>query len=244
VTAPKRRILGISDSTSLFAPVWREPVLMRKIAELTGVTGPVIYYIGAANGDDPRKIGDFTELARRVGAQPEVFRVFAMTCQNPGAYFRGADAIFIDGGSTRNLLALLREWDAVEPLFDAYRRGVLLAGASAGISCLFDWCISDSILTQLTPVRGLGILAGTVCAHYDARPDRQAALLRLIDDDPNALPAYGLEEGVAALFVDERFVESYTNRPGGRLHIVERGSDAGLPRGIRLNDVPASLLEA
>lgn len=244
MTSPKRRILGISDSASVFAPVWREPVLMRKIAELTGVAEPVIYYIGAAGGDDPRKIGDFMELARRVGARPEAFRVFAMTCQNPGAYFRGADAVFIDGGSTRNLLALLREWDAVEPLFDAYRQGALLAGASAGISCLFDWCISDSILTQLTPVRGLGILEGTVCAHYDTRPDRQAALKRLIDDDPTALPAYGLEEGVAALFVDECFVESYTNRPGARVHVIEHSADARHPRRVSSNGLPAVLLEA
>ena len=242
--SPKRRILGISDSASVFAPVWREPVLMRKIAELTGVTNPVIYYIGAACGDDPRKIVDFMELARRVGARPEAFRVFAMTCQNPGAYFRGADAIFIDGGSTRNLLALLREWDAVEPLVDAYRQGALLAGASAGISCLFDWCISDSVLTQVAPVRGLGVLPGTVCPHYNARQDRRSALRQLIEDNPDALPAYGLEEGVAALFVDERFVESYTNRPGALLHLVERGLDGRHPRGIRTSDVPASPLDA
>lgn len=242
--SPKRRILGISDSASVFAPVWREPVLMRKIAELTDVADPVIYYIGAAAGDDPRRIGDFIQLARRVGARPEAFRVFAMTCQDPDDYFKDADAIFIDGGSTRNLLALLREWNVIAPMFDAYRQGVLIAGASAGISCLFEWCISDSILTKLTPVRGIGILAGTVCAHYDTRQGRQAVLRQLIDDNPNALPAYGLEDGVAALFVNECYVESYTNRPGARIHVVERSVDARRPRNVSSNGLPAVLLEA
>ncbi|MEM8814635.1 MAG: Type 1 glutamine amidotransferase-like domain-containing protein, partial [Pseudomonadota bacterium] len=134
------------------------------------------------------------------------------------------EIIFIDGGSTRNLLALLREWSAIDALVAAYERGVLIAGASAGISMLFERCISDSVRTKIRPVSGIGLLKGTVCAHYNAREERRDVLRSLVNGKRQFLPAYGLDDGVAALFVNGRLSRSYTVTEGARLHeFVVRG---------------------
>ena len=74
------------------------------------------------------------------------------------------------------MIALLREWDVTDALIRAYKHGTLIAGASAGISMLFDWCISDSIKTNIQPVKGIGLLKGAVCAHYDAKAERRKTL--------------------------------------------------------------------
>lgn len=216
----RKRILGVSDSKSVFVPEWQRPELFELMVSLVPQSErPRICYVGAAKGDSPERIAQFFELAQRVGSEPSALKLFNMTTDDPEEYFYGADIIFIDGGATRNLLALMREWDAIEPLKRAYDSGVLIVGASAGISILFDWCVSDSIRTRITPVRGIGVLRGTVCAHYDARAERRDVLSQLVQNQNDALPAYGIMDGVALLFTDSELETVYTTRANAGVHV-------------------------
>lgn len=220
-----RRILGISDSSSVFVPSHEAPLLFELIRAKTLVPEnevPVICYIGAARGDRPERTADFFKLAERAGFQPSSLDLYAMKTDDSQAYFQRTDAIFIDGGVTRNLIALLKEWNVTEALCQAYQRGTLIAGASAGISMLFDWCISDSIKTSIQPVRGIGLLKGAVCAHYDVLEARRTTLDNLLRAEPTALPAFGVEDGVAFLFENEAFVEAFTIRPDAKLHVFDK----------------------
>jgi peptidase E len=197
-----KRILGISDSQSVFVPEWQRPEMFELIVRLVEKGKPRICYLGAARGDDANRIAEFFELAHRFDCDPFALKLFSMMTDEPSEYFKDTDVIFIDGGATRNLIALMREWDAIEALKRAYESGVLIVGASAGISMLFDWCISDSIRTRIAPVRGIGVLPGTVCAHYDVSAERRDALMKLLQQTPASLPAYGISDGMAVLFVD------------------------------------------
>jgi peptidase E len=222
---PTRRILGISDSKSVFVTASEHPQILQLIRDLTNkakAAAPSICYIGAAKGDRPERTSAFFDLAKQVGFHPTSLDMYAMETSDPRAYFPNTDAIFIDGGVTRNLIALLREWEVVDALVETYRRGTLIAGASAGISMLFDWCISDSIKSSIQPVRGIGLLKGSVCAHYDALEARRSALATLVQSEPGALPAIGIEDGVAALFENETLATTYTIRPEAKLHVFEQ----------------------
>lgn len=221
----RRRILGISDSQSVFVPAWEQPDFLNLIRKQTSTSAPSICYIGAARGHQPERAADFSKLAERVGCRVKSLDLFAMATGDPRAYFAGADAVFIDGGVTRNLIALLKEWDVVDALIDAYRDGMLIAGASAGISMVFDWCVSDSIKTDIRPVQGIGLLNGSLCAHYDVLEARRLVLDELIRTAPKALPAYGLEDGVAILFEDEVLTETFSIRSEAKLHLFELEND-------------------
>ena len=224
-----RRILGISDSKSVFVPPHKDPLLFELIRAktYTADTGvPTICYIGAAKGDRPERTADFFKLAERVGFHPTSLDLYAMKTGDSQAYFQGTDAIFIDGGVTRNLIALLREWDVIAALRQAYERGTLIAGASAGISMLFDWCISDSIKTNIQPVQGIGLLKGAVCAHYDVLEARRTTLDNLLRNEPTAFPAFGVEDGVAVLFENQGFVEAFTIRPDAKLHRFDKEDES------------------
>ena len=232
----RRRILGISDSKAVFVPAWRAPEYFELMVRLTGKARPNACYIGAAKGDNPERIGAFFELANRVGCSPSALRLFSMTTENPDAYFSNSDLIFIDGGVTRNLVALMREWNVIEPLLKAYERGALIVGASAGISMLFDWCVSDSVRTKMLPVRGIGLLKGAVCAHYDVSSERRSVLHGMMQDDRyNALPAYGLEDGVSVLFEDESIVKVYAASEKGKAYIFHDRASLNAPQ-IRFGD--------
>ena len=52
-----------------------------------------------------------------------------------------------------------------------------------------------------------------MCAHYDAMAERRDTLADLLNKDPSAFPAFGIEEGVALFFKDEGFSEAYSIRP-------------------------------
>ncbi|UTW44441.1 Type 1 glutamine amidotransferase-like domain-containing protein [bacterium SCSIO 12696] len=218
MTQVKRRILGFSDSPSVFVPSWKPAHFFQLMLDTVAAENPKIYYIGAAKAEDPRRIMEFYSLAARFQCQPELFRLFDMKSDDPDSYFADADIIFIDGGVTRNLLALFNEWQVVPALQAAYQRGVLLAGASAGICLLFDWCITDSIKTRIQPMSCLGILSGSVCPHFDVRQDRRDIMHTLMVTNKSALPGLGLADKTAALFVDEVFERGFTLDPEAGIH--------------------------
>ena len=201
-TPPVRQAFCISDSPALFVPEWEEPVLARALVALAPKASPAICYVGAAKGDQPDRILAFYQLAQRVGFIPRTLNLFAPTTDDPDAYFTGADIIYVDGGSTRNLMALLREWGADSAIRSAYYRGVVIAGASAGANMMFEWGLTDSVRTRIDPIAGLGILPGTIGVHHDSHPRRPAALAAFLKDRRATGPIFTMDDGVALHFVD------------------------------------------
>jgi peptidase E len=203
-TPPARQAFCISDSASLFVPEWEEPLLARALVALTPKASPTVCYVGAAKGDQPERILAFYQLAQRVGFTPGTLNLFTLTTDDPDAYFADADIIYVDGGSTRNLMVLLREWGADRAIRSAYDRGVVLAGASAGANMMFEWGLTDSVRTRIDPIAGLGILPGTIGIHHDSHPRRPEALAAFLDDPRATGPVFTIDDGVALHFLEGR----------------------------------------
>lgn len=213
-SSPARQAFCISDSQSLFVPEWEEPLLARAMAGLAPSPAPTICYVGAAKGDHPDRLLGFYRLAERIGFRPSTLNLFTPLTDDPDAFFAGADIVYVDGGSTRNLLALLREWGADCALRHAYDRGVVLAGASAGANMIFEWGLTDSVRTRIDPIAGLGILPGTISVHHDANPLRPAAYEAFLTDRRATGPAFSIDDGVALHFVDGAHVGTWKRREG------------------------------
>jgi peptidase E len=54
------------------------------------------------------------------------------------------DAIYVGGGSMVNLLAIWRAQGLDEILYEAWERGIVLAGLSAGSMCWFEYGVTTS----------------------------------------------------------------------------------------------------
>lgn len=223
----RRQAFCISDSPSLFVPEWEEPTLARALLALAARAAPTICYVGAAKGDHPDRLLGFYNLAERLGFRPRTLNLFSPLTDDPDQYFDGVDVIYVDGGSTRNLMALLREWRADEAIRKAYDRGVVLAGASAGANMMFDWGLTDSVRSRIDPIAGLGILPGTIGVHHDAHPLRPSAFAVFLQDPRASGPAFAIDDGVALHFVDGRHVGTYFRREGARWARHDIGSDRG-----------------
>ena len=123
------------------------------------------------------------------------------------------------GGNTLRLMTLLRRCGGDRLLDEAYKRGTVLSGVSAGGIC---WCScgnSDSRKftsgsDQLIKVTGLGYLPVLFCPHYDAEPLRQTDLPRMMRR-VHGMPAIALDNGAALEVVDGQW-RLLTSLPGAR----------------------------
>ena len=73
---------------------------------------------------------------------------------------------------------------------EAWEKGIVLWGASAGMICWFEAGVTDSFGPQLAGLECLGFLPGSACPHYDGEERSRPRY--------NELVAGGLPEGIAA----------------------------------------------
>jgi len=85
-----------------------------------------------------------------------------------------ADIIYVGGGNTLLMMRLWRRLGVDKLLKRAYENGTVLAGISAGSICWFDSGHSDSMSFynsrkwKYINVKGLGLLEGIHCPHYNS----------------------------------------------------------------------------
>lgn len=131
------------------------------------------------------------------------------TAELPG-FVAEQDVFYVGGGNTAHLLALWRVHGLDRLLYDAWMRGAVLAGLSAGMLCWFQSGVTDSFGGFEALHDGMGLVEGSACPHYDRDPQRRAVYHRLIQD---GFPSgYAAEEGAALHFVGRDLVEVVSSR--------------------------------
>lgn len=84
-----------------------------------------------------------------------------------------SDIIYVGGGNTKRMLEVWKEYSIDEALKEAYARGIVLSGLSAGSICWFNSGHSDSITYETgvkspyIQIKGLGLIKGLHCPHYN-----------------------------------------------------------------------------
>ncbi|HSL63219.1 MAG TPA: peptidase E [Gaiellaceae bacterium] len=205
------------------------------LLELTGAERPRVLLIPTASAENAEYVVRFYEcFGRRTRASH--LRLFGIPTQGIRDVILDQDAIFVGGGNTANMLAVWRVHGVDEALREAWERGIVLAGSSAGSICWFDAGVTDSFRAELDGLECLGFLPGSNCPHYDGEETRRPAYHRLV--------AGGLPPGLAAEdFVGLRFrglelAEVVTSRPGSQAYRVER-----VDGGVRETPLSARLLQ-
>ncbi|MBQ9729547.1 MAG: peptidase E [Clostridia bacterium] len=135
------------------------------------------------------------------------------------AKFEKADLIYVGGGDTVFMMNKWKECGLLPLLLEAYERGVILAGLSAGAICWFSDIYTDSLKTedgvQYAMFKGLGWIKGVISPHYGAR---------MLDFDKvvcyNYDCAYGLEDCAAIVIENGEIVGSISS--GGTAWKIER----------------------
>ncbi len=230
MTGRPRRIL-VSGGGGFTTSV-RDLPLDHLLLELAGVDRPRICLLPTASGDPEDQIRRFYSTFRDVDAElchVSLFRLGNDRTVPPAEQLLSQDVIYAGGGSMINLLALWSAHELGEALAEAWRRGVLLCGVSAGAMCWFEGGITRSHGPP-RPARGLGLLPGSLSVHDDVDPTRSAAYRDAVL--AGTLDAgYALDDGAGLLFEDGGPPQAFSARPAAGARRLS--ADAG-----RLDEQP------
>ena len=167
----RRRILAMGGGG--FTMQDRSAALDRLVLTLTGKPVPRICFLPTASGDGRDQTTRFHERFSAWPCEPSVLSLFHLGRDriDPRAHLLAQDAIYVGGGSMRNMLAVWREHGVDETMRSAWERGIVLAGLSAGAMCWFESGITMSGGAP-RPAAGLGLIEGSLSVHLDGEPER------------------------------------------------------------------------
>ena len=140
---------------------------------------PKICFIPTATGDDNGYINNFYRAFNSLACIPSDISFFKRT-MDLRKHILDQDIIFVGGGNTKSMLAVWREWGLDVILKEAYDKGVIMSGVSAGAICWFEQGITDSWSHDLAIMDCLGFVNGTCCPHYDEEPNRRPFVSRAL----------------------------------------------------------------
>lgn len=128
--------------------------------------------------------------------------------------FEKADMIYVGGGDTVFMIDSWKQSGLLPLIMDAYQRGVIIAGLSAGAICWFADMYTDSTAAlgegdKYAMFKGLGLVEGKISPHYNTR---------MLDFDKivcyNFDCAYGVEDNAALVIENGEIVGSVSS--GGK----------------------------
>jgi dipeptidase E len=156
---------------------------IRYMANLTGVRRPKLLYLPTASGDSQTGIIAWYKSCAPLEVYPLVQDSFIASARQKQSWeevLLSVAGIFSPGGNTLNQQAIWKAQGIDVILRQAWDKGIVLGGASAGSICWFEEGTTDSRPKELTVVQGLGFLKGSHCPHYDREKDRRPLYQKLI----------------------------------------------------------------
>ncbi len=209
---------------ALLVPDTGNVAMERYILDVCGKTKPRVCFVPTASGDDVNYIARFYETYARFGVALDVLRLFRRTPPNLRDYLFGFDVVHVGGGNTCSMLATWHYWDIDRLLREAWERGIVLCGSSAGSICWFERGLTDSVAGRLEAMDCLGFLTGSNCPHYDGEPERRPSYQKLIGNGELS-DGYACDDGAALHFVGTTLQNVVASRPTAHAYRVVREND-------------------
>ncbi len=184
----------------------------REIIKQSGKKHPKLLFIGTATKDWPGYIEVVEKyFGKKLGCKVDSLQVVAekplpKTIKDK---IFNADIVYVGGGNT---LYMIRKWKSLgidKLLWQAYQKGVIMSGLSAGCNCWFTYCTSDSrMLTDPTfkdyiRVKGLGWYNLVMSPHHIAEPKRKSGLIKQIKKHGGV--GLALDDYAALEIIDDQF---------------------------------------
>lgn len=244
---PLRRILALGGHAFTSRPSDRAVCeLLLRLASERGGERPRICVLPTAGGDISEQIASFYAAFAERPCEPSDVSLFRLA-RRPLAlrdHLLSQDLIYVGGGSMANLLVAWEAHGLASMLSLAWRRGIVLAGQSAGAMCWFEVGVTRSSGEPLAAA-GLGLLPGSLCVHYNNEPERRAAYLAAV---AGGMPSgYGLDDYAGLLWEGEGSPLALTARRGARAYRVAardgEAAESPLPARFLAAPAPAALRE-
>lgn len=158
----------------------------REMMRLTGKKHPRLLFLPTASSDAPGYVENVRRhFGRELGCRVDELLLLGQELSRAEIEERimSSDIIYVGGGNTSMMMRVWRKLGVDAMLEEAYEKGIVLAGLSAGSICWFRSGLSDSKKLRdrrrgYGRVSGLGFIKALHCPHYDVEQARHSALKR------------------------------------------------------------------
>jgi len=180
-----------------------------EIVKLTEKENPNFLFIGLASSHADSYYDTMKKIYKELGCTP-VYLKKSNLVNNPDIVkqkINDADIIYICGGDTVKLLDHVKEYNLEELLLEAYNKGTVIAGMSAGAILLSNKGFSDSLIARGESdkyefIKGLRFIDIAFCPHYNIDPKKNKELEEYLSN--NNEEVYCLENNTALKIIDDR----------------------------------------
>ena len=195
---------------------------IRYMATLTGKPRPKLCYLPTASADSATGTISWYQNCAPLEVEPYVQTSFIASTQQAKGWdevFLSMDGIVCSGGNTLNQQAIWKAQGIDEVLRQAWDRGIVLGGASAGSLCWFEEGTTDSRPKELSIVKCLGFIKGSHSPHYDREPARRPLYQKLIGSG-QLKPGYACDNNAGIYFEDNEVKRVVASRAGAKVYYV------------------------
>ena len=184
-----------------------------------------IGFLATASNDDKKKISLFYKRFENIKSKLSHFNLTS-NVDGFSEWILNKDIVYIGGGNTVFMLEVWKK-NNLEPIFkDAYEKGIILSGVSAGAVCWFDWILSDSVSPGFNPLRGINLISGS-CTPHSSNIKRINQFEKDINN--NKLPqGIAIDDGVAVVFIDGKPTEVYSSRKNHKAYFLDKNKKINL----------------
>ena len=195
---------------------------IRYMGMLTGKERPRLCYLPTASADSQSGTISWFRSCAPLNVTPFVQESFiASTRQDKGwdEVLLSMDGIVCSGGNTLNQQAIWKAQGIDVVQKQAWDRGIVLGGASAGSLCWFEEGTTDSRPKVLSTVQCLGFLKGSHSPHYDREPGRRPLYQKLIGSG-EMKPGYACDNDAGIYFEDNTVRRVVSTRADAKVYYV------------------------
>jgi dipeptidase E len=218
---------GLAEQTSatrkiLIAGGGYRTAFIRYLAQLTGKPRPKLLYLPTASADSPSGVISWYRNCAPLNVEPSHQDSFIASTRQTLSWeevLLSVDGIVCSGGNTLNQQAIWQAQGIDKILKQAWDRGIVLGGASAGSLCWFEEGTTDSRPKELSIVKCLGFLKGSHSPHYDAEPGRRPLYQKLIASG-QMKPGYACDNDAGIYFEDNTVKRVVHTRAAAKVYYV------------------------
>lgn len=203
----------------------------REIVRAADAKRPSALFIPTASGDPADYCEGFAAIyGGKLGCRVETLLLYRdrPTKSAMQRRIREAELIYVGGGNTLRMMRFWRRLGVDRMLVQAWKRGAVLCGTSAGAICWLCWGNSDSRSFSGKPdwdyirVRGLGLIDVAGCPHYHGET-REASFAAMIGRYGG--PGIALNDHTALQVAGEDYRILTSNESGRAYHLDKRDGE-------------------
>ena len=188
------------------------PLLDDYVLGLCRTERPKVCFLPTASGDADHYIVRFYRAFDPARCEPSHVSLFRREqgAEDLAEHLLAQDLIYVGGGSVISMLGAWRAHGVDRLLAEAWRRGVVLCGLSAGSLCWYSEAVTSFHSGPAQTVRGMSLLPWSNCVHYGNEGGRREAYHQALM--AGMCPGYAISDGAALHFRGTRLHRAVASR--------------------------------